>query len=62
MDSLAVEATVNLPSDNVAGIAPEILAAIEAANAGSAPSYGLAAPSPERRSMPSSPPRAAAPE
>ena len=33
-------APVNLRSDNVAGIAPEILAAIEAANAGSAPSYG----------------------
>jgi threonine aldolase len=40
MDSLAAEAPVNLRSDNVAGIAPEILAAIEAANAGSAPSYG----------------------
>ena len=40
MDTSAVEAPVNLRSDNVAGIAPEILAAIEAANAGSAASYG----------------------
>jgi threonine aldolase len=41
MDTLAVEAApVNLRSDNVAGVAPEILAAIEAANAGTAPSYG----------------------
>ena len=41
MEMLAVEAApVNLRSDNVAGIAPEILAAIEAANAGTAPSYG----------------------
>jgi threonine aldolase len=40
MDTVALEAPVNLRSDNVAGIAPEILAAIEAANAGSAPSYG----------------------
>ena len=39
MDTSAVEAPVNLRSDNVAGIAPEILAAIEA-NAGSAASYG----------------------
>jgi threonine aldolase len=31
---------VNFRSDNVAGIAPEILAAIAAANEGSAPSYG----------------------
>ena len=39
MEMLAVEAApVNLRSDNVAGIAPEILAAIEAANAGTAPS------------------------
>jgi threonine aldolase len=37
---VAIGAPVNLRSDNVAGIAPEILAAIEAANAGSAPSYG----------------------
>lgn len=37
---LAVEGPVNLRSDNVAGVAPEILAAIEAANAGTAPSYG----------------------
>jgi threonine aldolase len=40
METRALEAPVNLRSDNVAGIAPEILAAIEAANAGSAPSYG----------------------
>ena len=41
METLVVEAApVNLSSDNVAGIAPEILAAIEAANAGTAPSYG----------------------
>ena len=41
METLVVEAApVNLRSDNVAGIAPEILAAIEAANAGTAPSYG----------------------
>ena len=41
METLMVEAApVNLRSDNVAGIAPEILAAIEAANAGTAPSYG----------------------
>ena len=41
MEMLAVEAApVNLRSDNVAGIAPEILAAIEAANAGTALSYG----------------------
>jgi threonine aldolase len=40
MDTVAPGAPVNLRSDNVAGIAPEILAAIEAANAGSAPSYG----------------------
>ena len=40
MESVAREAPVNLRSDNVAGIAPEILAAIAAANAGSAPSYG----------------------
>jgi threonine aldolase len=40
MESVAGVAPVNLRSDNVAGIAPEILAAIEAANAGSAPSYG----------------------
>ena len=40
MDLLAVEEPVNLRSDNVAGIAPEILAAIEAANAGTASSYG----------------------
>ena len=31
---------MNFRSDNVAGIAPEILAAIAAANAGTAPSYG----------------------
>jgi threonine aldolase len=31
---------VNLRSDNVAGVAPEILAAIAAANAGTEPSYG----------------------
>jgi threonine aldolase len=31
---------VNFRSDNVAGVAPEILAAIAAANAGTAPSYG----------------------
>jgi threonine aldolase len=37
---LAVDEPVNLRSDNVAGIAPEILAAIQAANAGTAPSYG----------------------
>ena len=40
MDTVALEAPVNLRSDNVAGIAPEILAAIAAANAGSAASYG----------------------
>jgi len=40
MDTVARAAPVNLRSDNVAGIAPEILAAIAAANAGSAPSYG----------------------
>ena len=41
MEMLAVEAApVNLRSDNVAGVAPEILAAIAAANAGTAPSYG----------------------
>ena len=40
MGSAAGEAPVNLRSDNVAGVAPEILAAIEAANAGTAPSYG----------------------
>ena len=41
METLVVEAaSVNLRSDNVAGVAPEILAAIEAANAGTAPSYG----------------------
>jgi threonine aldolase len=40
MGLLAAEEPVNLRSDNVAGIAPEILAAIEAANAGTAPSYG----------------------
>jgi threonine aldolase len=40
METMAVGAPVNLRSDNVSGIAPEILAAIEAANAGSAPSYG----------------------
>jgi threonine aldolase len=41
METLAVEgAPGNLRSDNVAGVAPEILAAIEAANAGTAPSYG----------------------
>jgi threonine aldolase len=33
-------AAVNLRSDNVAGVAPEIMAAIQAANAGTAPSYG----------------------
>ncbi len=33
-------ARVNLRSDNVAGIAPEIVTAIEAANSGTAPSYG----------------------
>src|SRR5918994_639015 len=37
---LAVDEPVNLRSDNVAGVAPEILAAIAAANAGTAPSYG----------------------
>ena len=31
---------VNLRSDNVAGVAPQILTAIQAANAGTAPSYG----------------------
>ncbi|HEX7969891.1 MAG TPA: beta-eliminating lyase-related protein, partial [Stellaceae bacterium] len=31
---------MNFRSDNVSGIAPEILAAIAAANAGDAPSYG----------------------
>ena len=40
MAMLAVEEPINLRSDNVAGVAPEILAAIEAANAGTAPSYG----------------------
>jgi threonine aldolase len=40
METLAVDAPVNLRSDNVAGVAPEMLAAIEAANAGTAPSYG----------------------
>jgi threonine aldolase len=40
METLAIDAPVNLRSDNVAGVAPEILAAIEAANAGTAPSYG----------------------
>jgi threonine aldolase len=40
MEREALDAAVNLRSDNVAGIAPEILAAIAAANAGSAPSYG----------------------
>lgn len=40
METVAIGTPVNLRSDNVAGIAPEILAAIEAANAGSAPSYG----------------------
>jgi threonine aldolase len=40
MSSSAAETPVNLRSDNVAGVAPEILAAIEAANAGTAPSYG----------------------
>jgi threonine aldolase len=40
MESVAREAPVNLRSNNVAGIAPEILAAIAAANAGSAASYG----------------------
>ena len=39
MAMLAVDEPVNLRSDNVAGIAPEILAAIEAANPGTAPSY-----------------------
>jgi threonine aldolase len=40
VDAVASETPVNLRSDNVSGIAPEILAAIAAANAGSAPSYG----------------------
>jgi threonine aldolase len=41
MERLAADAVpINLRSDNVAGVAPEILAAIAAANAGSAPSYG----------------------
>ncbi|MGH6896994.1 MAG: threonine aldolase family protein [Geminicoccaceae bacterium] len=40
METWALEAPVNLRSDNVAGIAPEILAAIATANAGSAASYG----------------------
>ena len=41
MEVPAVEAAaVNLRSDHVAGVAPEILAAIAAANAGTAPSYG----------------------
>jgi threonine aldolase len=40
VDTSVVEAPVNLRGDNVAGIAPETLVAIEAANAGSAASYG----------------------
>ena len=40
MDTSVVEAPVNLRGDNVAGIAPATLVAIEAANAGSAASYG----------------------
>lgn len=40
MSTLVSAAPVNLRSDNVAGVAPEILGAIAAANAGTAPSYG----------------------